>query len=250
MELYFKHVHPYLPVVHKEKFWKQWKAMYAIFIFGVFDCLLIRSYRHEENERARSPGEGNASRGSSPMAPLADHASPASSMGKSTDGPQPISSLLLLAMFSIAARYSTATGLKLRRSESPVTKPPAPPATDSAKSTDANTEPVETNSSSNNSDEDTDDTTLALPIPPTGSGQMWAAGDAFLERAKVILDRTYASSRPSTCQALLLMAYREIGIGAMAQSWLFAGMAVRMVRRFSFFCPPPLCVLTCIFLHN
>jgi hypothetical protein len=26
------------------------------------------------------------------------------------------------------------------------------------------------------------------------------------------------------------MAYREIGIGAMAQSWLFAGMAVRMAQ--------------------
>ena len=66
------------------------------------------------------------------------------------------------------------------------------------------------------------------PIPP--EGEMWTAGDQYLEDAKVVLDRTYASSRPSTCQALLLMAYREIGIGAMAQSWLYVGMAVRMVR--------------------
>lgn len=64
-------------------------------------------------------------------------------------------------------------------------------------------------------------------LPP--SGQMWPAGDTFLEGAKIILDRTYASTRPSTCQALLLMAYREIGIGAMAQSWLYTGMAIRMV---------------------
>lgn len=46
------------------------------------------------------------------------------------------------------------------------------------------------------------------------------------------VDQTYASSRPSTCQALLLLSYREIGIGAMAQAWLYVGMAVRMVRSF------------------
>lgn len=45
-------------------------------------------------------------------------------------------------------------------------------------------------------------------------------------------DQTYASSRPSTCQALLLLSYREIGIGAMAQAWLYVGMAVRMVSAF------------------
>lgn len=67
----------------------------------------------------------------------------------------------------------------------------------------------------------------ALPDPD--SGHMWAAGDGFLERAKVLLDTCYASSRPSTCQALILMGYREIGIGAMAHSWLYIGMAVRMV---------------------
>ena len=59
---------------------------------------------------------------------------------------------------------------------------------------------------------------------------MWAAGDSFLEDAKVILDNTYAASRPTTCQALLLMGYREVGIGAMAQAWLYIGMAVRMAQ--------------------
>lgn len=59
---------------------------------------------------------------------------------------------------------------------------------------------------------------------------MWAAGDKYLEDAKVILDSSYAASRPSTCQALLLMAYREVGIGAMAQAWLYVGMAVRMAQ--------------------
>lgn len=67
----------------------------------------------------------------------------------------------------------------------------------------------------------------ALPMPQ--SGHMWAAGDGYLERAKELLDKAYATSRPSTCQALLLMGYREIGIGSMASSWLYIGMAVRMV---------------------
>jgi hypothetical protein len=51
-----------------------------------------------------------------------------------------------------------------------------------------------------------------------------------MESAKVILDNTYAQSRPSTCQALLLLGYREVGIGAMAQAWLYIGMAVRMAQ--------------------
>ncbi len=51
-----------------------------------------------------------------------------------------------------------------------------------------------------------------------------------MEDAKVILDRTYAASRPSTCQALLLLGFREVGIGAMAQAWLYLGMAVRMAQ--------------------
>ena len=67
------------------------------------------------------------------------------------------------------------------------------------------------------------------PLPPDGS-MMWAAGDDYFDRAKVLLDGSYASSRSSTCQALLLMGYREVGIGAMAQAWTYIGMAVRMAQ--------------------
>ena len=66
--------------------------------------------------------------------------------------------------------------------------------------------------------------------PPPEPGQMWTAGDSYMEDAKAILDSTYAQSRPSTCQALLLLGYREVGIGAMAQAWLYIGMAVRMAQ--------------------
>lgn len=59
---------------------------------------------------------------------------------------------------------------------------------------------------------------------------MWAAGDSYMDDAKIILDSIYSQSRPSTCQALLLLGYREIGIGAMAQAWLYVGMAVRMAQ--------------------
>ncbi|KAJ7768678.1 fungal-specific transcription factor domain-containing protein [Mycena maculata] len=67
---------------------------------------------------------------------------------------------------------------------------------------------------------------------PAGADRkyMWPAGDAFLFRAKALLDSSYASSRASTCQALLLMGFREIGIGAMAQAWIYIGMAVRMAQ--------------------
>ncbi|KAK0469332.1 fungal-specific transcription factor domain-containing protein [Desarmillaria tabescens] len=68
------------------------------------------------------------------------------------------------------------------------------------------------------------------PMPSPDSGVMWAAGDQYLDRAKVLLDGSYSSSRPTTCQALLLMGYREIGIGAMAQAWTYIGMAIRMAQ--------------------
>lgn len=59
---------------------------------------------------------------------------------------------------------------------------------------------------------------------------MWTAGDQYFNVAKTLLDNTYASSLPSTVQALLLLGYREIGIGAMAQAWVYTGMAVRMAQ--------------------
>ena len=72
-----------------------------------------------------------------------------------------------------------------------------------------------------------DDSKASANLDPS---MMWEAGDEYLDSAKVILDRSYASSRPSTCQSLLLMGYREIGIGAMAQAWTYIGMAIRMAQ--------------------
>ncbi|KAF7978567.1 hypothetical protein HWV62_45496 [Athelia sp. TMB] len=68
------------------------------------------------------------------------------------------------------------------------------------------------------------------PTPPRDAAVMWPAGDAHLDAAKTLLAASAASSRPSTCQALLLLGYREIGIGAMAQAWVFVGLAIRMAQ--------------------
>ena len=59
---------------------------------------------------------------------------------------------------------------------------------------------------------------------------MWNAGDSYMEDAKIILDTISVQSRPSTVQALLLLGYREVGIGAMAEAWLYIGAAVRMAQ--------------------
>ncbi|KAF9224716.1 hypothetical protein BS17DRAFT_45386 [Gyrodon lividus] len=67
------------------------------------------------------------------------------------------------------------------------------------------------------------------PHPPEPT-PMWTAGDNFLMLARTLLDNTYASSLPSTVQSLLLLGYRELGIGAMAQAWAYIGMAVRMAQ--------------------
>ena len=74
------------------------------------------------------------------------------------------------------------------------------------------------------------------PIPSARQSEspsptpMWTAGDIYLSQAKTILNRAYDSPRPSTVQALLLLGYRELGIGAMAQAWMYTGMAVRMAQ--------------------
>lgn len=55
---------------------------------------------------------------------------------------------------------------------------------------------------------------------PRVSGVHWTAGDKYVEAAKKLLAQDdYGSSHLSTVQGLLLLAYREVGIGKMAQSW-------------------------------
>lgn len=88
--------------------------------------------------------------------------------------PRRVSKVLLLSMFSVAARYSD--------------DPSTPPAADSSVT--------------------------------------WDAGDEYMDQAKALLD----GSNPSTCQALLLMGYREVGMGAREHAWTYIGMAIRMAQ--------------------
>ncbi|KAI0824538.1 fungal-specific transcription factor domain-containing protein [Trametes gibbosa] len=150
LELYFTYVHPALPIVHKRTFMDDFR---------------------NGNMNDDSPYSGESG--------YSDAASPISASSPIGPRKRRVPTLLLLAMFSLAARYSSQT---------------------------------------------------AEVPPPEDDGAMWTAGDGYMEDAKVILDRTYAASRPSTCQALLLLGYREVGIGAMAQAWLYVGMAVRMAQ--------------------
>ncbi|KAJ7492355.1 fungal-specific transcription factor domain-containing protein [Mycena latifolia] len=64
------------------------------------------------------------------------------------------------------------------------------------------------------------------PLPP--KGKMWEAGAKYFDLAKHILAKVMHRSRPSTCQSLLLLGYREFGIGSMEQGWIYIGMAIRM----------------------
>ncbi|KAF7311124.1 Zn(2)-C6 fungal-type domain-containing protein [Mycena chlorophos] len=64
--------------------------------------------------------------------------------------------------------------------------------------------------------------------PPPAKGKMWEAGAKYFVAAKNILAKVLHRSRPSTCQALLLLGYREFGIGSMEQGWIYIGMAIRM----------------------
>ncbi|THH29489.1 hypothetical protein EUX98_g4687 [Antrodiella citrinella] len=144
LEIYWVYVHPALPIIHKSTFMESFRDI---------------NMRPETANTPDSQYSGTSSSSSTKQ--------------------QRIPTILLLAMFSIASRYTNVS---------------------------------------------------AGEIPPPEAGSMWAAGDSYLESAKKILDSTYAHSRPGTLQALLLMGYREVGIGAMAQAWLYIGMAVRMAQ--------------------
>lgn len=157
LEIYFAYVHPALPILHKKSFLEELCVVHlAIFLDAAASSLC-----YSRNAIRQCGNNFN------PPSP--------SQFGRRR---LHISPLLLLAMFSVAARYT----------------------------------------STHDSDK-----------PPTESA-MWTAGDAYLAEAKRLLDSSYSSSRPATCQALLLMGYREIGIGAMAQAWLYIGMAIRMAQ--------------------
>ncbi|KAI8981384.1 fungal-specific transcription factor domain-containing protein [Trametes punicea] len=64
--------------------------------------------------------------------------------------------------------------------------------------------------------------------PVRSGSDVSRAGQRYAEDAHKLLDRKYQTSHPSTCQALLLLAIREFGMGAMDKGWLYSGMALRM----------------------
>jgi hypothetical protein len=59
---------------------------------------------------------------------------------------------------------------------------------------------------------------------------MWEAGCGYLTTAREILNKIVHQSRPTTCQALLILGHREFGIGSMEQGWLYIGLALRMAQ--------------------
>ncbi|KAL5497945.1 LCB2 [Sanghuangporus vaninii] len=245
LQLYFTHVHPFLPVVHKQAFLREFRQM---------------NDERDKQEALASRENATDDLGSSQnsVTELRDRSTSANSgrteQPEETDkaqtdgtvktlGPR-ISTLLLYAMFAIAARYApVAHGTTA--SPHQVLLEPSPNSADAvmSKSRDNSANPRQSAESRTTSPSGESSTTSKKSeaesaselerdseLPEPDSGHMWLAGDGFLERAKVLLDKTYANSRPSTCQALILMGYREIGIGAMAQSWLYVGMAVRMAQ--------------------
>lgn len=61
------------------------------------------------------------------------------------------------------------------------------------------------------------------------------AGQVYLEKAKKILNYDYESSKLVSVQAMLLIAYQEIGTGGMSSAWIRTGMATRMAQDLGLF---------------
>ncbi|KAI5898203.1 uncharacterized protein SCHCODRAFT_02611397 [Schizophyllum commune H4-8] len=76
------------------------------------------------------------------------------------------------------------------------------------------------------------------PAPSSLNGKMWEAGCEYCDDALKILTRTFHRSQPSTVQSLLLLGYREFGIGSMEHGWLYIGMAIRMAIDLGLNCDP------------
>ncbi|KAH8120062.1 fungal-specific transcription factor domain-containing protein [Phellopilus nigrolimitatus] len=66
------------------------------------------------------------------------------------------------------------------------------------------------------------------PLPE--AGQMWEAGCDYLASARCILNAQFLHSSLPTCQALVILAYREFGLGSLEQCFLYLGLAIRMAQ--------------------
>lgn len=69
----------------------------------------------------------------------------------------------------------------------------------------------------------------------TPDGTSIRAGKVYLEKAKKILNHDYESSKLVSVQAMLLIAYQEIGMGGMSSAWIRTGMATRMAQDLGLF---------------
>jgi hypothetical protein len=190
LHLFWVYVHPVLPVLDREAVMEAWKAETNATAPGgtgqdaiVEDVPTVGDSPPQQSD-VQSRGEKSPSPYIDAPEPTGQGSSPQSvdASGGQLHPQARVPLLLLLAIFSISARFST---------RSP-------------------------------------------PVPPDPN-QAWDAGDSavadrYLAAARTLLNHTYSSSRPSTCQALLLLSYREIGVGAMAAAWLYTGMAVRMAQ--------------------
>lgn len=70
----------------------------------------------------------------------------------------------------------------------------------------------------------------AEDVPSCDSFSYWPAGDEYAQKAKDILEADFPTSRISSVQAWTLLAYRDIGCGAMVSSWNRVGTAVRIAQ--------------------
>jgi hypothetical protein len=154
LDLYWKYVHTALPIVYKQSFLENFRrgsVLYLLFTIAsadIFPALRRTILRVPQIQFISQPRSGRTG---------------------------PYTPILLLAMFSVAARYTGQHGSEV-------------------------------------------------------SGTMWPAGDSYFKSAKAILASTYSPPRIGTCQALLLLGYREVGIGAMAQAWIYMRMAIAMAQ--------------------
>ncbi|KAI0094285.1 fungal-specific transcription factor domain-containing protein [Irpex rosettiformis] len=65
-------------------------------------------------------------------------------------------------------------------------------------------------------------------LPPPEGKKPCEVGNIYALKARRLLNTQYEDSKPSMCQALLLLGLREFGNGCISQGWMYTGMGCRM----------------------
>jgi len=71
---------------------------------------------------------------------------------------------------------------------------------------------------------------VSRPNTEEGLGEMCQAGFEYFSAAHEALDLVFRQSSIATVQSMIILSYRQFGIGSLEQAWIYCGIAIRMAQ--------------------